>query len=152
MSKRPRSQAIPAEAAGSRPRKPRMPTREPGGGPGRGITIAMGIGLVLILIGLATVVAGLPNEPQPTPAEGPLSVEFGLDLDKDTYLVTQPTSSLSRRPVRVLGQPPVNPGVPQVYVSIIAFRAGTEVVLQDPTAQRLLPSRRALATRRRPTT
>lgn len=140
MSKRPRSQAIPADAAGTRPRRPRSAPREPGGGPGRGITIVIGIGLVLILIGLATVVAGLPDEPQPTPAVGPLLVEFGLDLDKDTYLVTQPTSSFEvGDPFAYSVNPPVNPGVPQVYVSIITFRAGVEVVLQEPTAQRLLP-------------
>ena len=75
-----------------------------------------------------------------TPAAGPLSVEFGLDLDKDTYLVTQPTSSFEvGDPFAYSVNPPVNPGVPQVYVSIITFRAGTEVVLQEPTAQRLLP-------------
>ncbi len=140
MSKRPRSQAIPAEAAGSRPRRPRMTPREPGGGPGRGTTLVIGVGLVLILIGLGTVVAGLPNQPEPTPAAAPLSVEFGLDLDKDTYLVTQPTSSFEvGDPFAYSVNPPVNPGVPQVYVSIITFRAGTEVVLQEPTAQRLLP-------------
>ncbi len=140
MSKRGRSQAVPAETAASRPRRPRSTPREPTGGPGRGVTLVVGVGLVLILIGLAKVVSSLPAEPQPTPAVGPLLVEFGLDLDKDTYLITQPTSSFEvGDPFAYSVNPPVNPGVPQVYVSIIAFRAGTEVVLQEPTAQRLLP-------------
>jgi len=100
----------------------------------------VGVGLVLILIGLATVVAGLPDAPQPTPAAGPLPITFGLDLDKDTYLVTQPTSSFHvGDPFAYSVNPATNPGVPQVYVSVIAFQAGTEVVLKEPTAQRLLP-------------
>jgi hypothetical protein len=140
MSKRPRSQAVPADAAGSRPRRPRLAPRESRGGPGRGFTLVIGIGLFLIIIGLGAVVAGLPNGPQPTPAAGPLPIAFGLDLDKDTYLVTQPTSSFEIGDGFAYSvNPTTNPGVPQVYVSIITFRAGTEVVLQDPTAQRLLP-------------
>ena len=35
--------------------------------------------------------------------------------------------------------PPVHPGVPNVYVAIVTFRAGSEVVLQPPSPQRLLP-------------
>ena len=140
MGKRPRSQAVPADAAGSRPRRPRLAAREPRGGPGRGFTLVIGIGLFLIIVGLGTVVAGMSSEPQPTTAAGPLPIAFGLDLDKDTYLVTQPTSSFEIGDGFAYSvSPPTNPGVPQVYVSIITFRAGTEVVLQDPTAQRLLP-------------
>jgi hypothetical protein len=35
--------------------------------------------------------------------------------------------------------PAVNPGVPDVYVGVLQYRAGEQVVLQPPSPQRLLP-------------
>jgi hypothetical protein len=95
---------------------------------------------VLILVGLASVVSGLPGEPSPTPDTGPLPIIFGTALDPDTYLVTQVTSSFHHSdPFAYSVNPPVNPAVPNVYVAVLQQRAGKEVVLQAPSAQRLLP-------------
>ena len=95
---------------------------------------------MLVVIGLASVVSGLPAEPDPTPSTGPLPITFGQTLDPDTYLVTDPTNRFEPGDLFAYSvSPPVHPGVSNVYVSIVTFRAGTEVVLQPPTAQRLLP-------------
>lgn len=107
---------------------------------GRGSTTVVGIGLVLILVGLASIVAGLPAEPSETPPAGPLPIMFGRALDPDTYLVTDPTSRFEPGdPFAYSVNPPAHPGVANVYVSVVTFRAGEEEVLQPPTAQRLLP-------------
>ena len=99
-----------------------------------------GVGLVLIAIGLASVVSDLPTEADPTPAAGPLPITFGRALDPDTYLVTDATNRFEPGdPFAYSVNPPVHPGVPNVYVAIITFRAGSEVVLQPPSPQRLLP-------------
>ena len=89
---------------------------------------------------LASVVATMPNQPSETPPAGPLPITFGHTLDPDTYLVTDPTSQFRRgEPFAYSVNPAVHPGVPNVYVSVVAFRGGDEVVLQAPSAQRLLP-------------
>lgn len=99
-----------------------------------------GLGLLLVVIGLASVVSGLPAEAEPTPAAGPLPIAFGRALDPDTFLVTEATNHFEPGdPFAYSVNPAVHPGVPNVYVSIVTFRAGAEVVLQPPTAQRLLP-------------
>jgi hypothetical protein len=103
--------------------------------------VVTGLGLLLILIGLASVVAGLPSEPTPTPSSVPLPITFGFDLDPDTYLVTQPSAQFKQGdPFAYSVNPPTNPGVPQVYVAVIQYRSGLEVVLQQPTPERLLPA------------
>jgi hypothetical protein len=141
MSRRPRTQAVP-QAAGSRasgqrrskPGEPRFPWLR------RGTTIVTGIGLVLIAIGLASVVGDLPTEADPTPPAGPLPITFGRALDPDTYLVTDAASQFEPGdPFAYSVNPPVHPGVPNVYVAIVTYDAGSEVVLQQPSAQRLLP-------------
>jgi hypothetical protein len=100
----------------------------------------LGVGLVLIVVGLASVVSGLPAEPSPTPAAGPLPITFGTALDPDTYLVTQVASSFRHSdPFAYSVHPTTNPGVPDVYVAVSQYRAGEQVVLQAPSAQRLLP-------------
>ncbi|HEY7738844.1 MAG TPA: hypothetical protein VIC63_07465 [Candidatus Limnocylindria bacterium] len=105
-----------------------------------GSTIVLGVGLVLILIGMASVVATLPNDPQPTPVAGPLPITFGHTLDEDTYLVTDPTTQFRLGdPFAYSVNPPVHPGVENVYVAIARFEGGAEVELQAPTPQRLLP-------------
>ncbi len=99
-----------------------------------------GVGLVLIAIGLASVVSDLPTEANPTPAAGPLPITFGRALDPDTYLVTDATNRFEPGdPFAYSVNPPVHPGVPNVYVAISTFQAGSEVVLQPPSAVRLLP-------------
>ena len=143
MSRRPRTQAVPQTVAGSRaPRRPRSSSREPRRSWTRhGWTIVTGVGLLLILIGLASVVAGLPSEPTPTPSSAPLPITFGFDLDPDTYLVTQPSARFKPTdPFAYSVNPPAHPGVPQVYIAVIQYRAGLEVVLQQPTPERLLPA------------
>lgn len=141
MSRRPRTQAVPRTAGSRSTRRPRLP--EGGIRPrwlGRGSTIFLGTGLVLILLGLASVMAGLPAVPTETPAAGPLAITFGRTLDPDTYLVTDPTSRFEPGdPFAYSVNPPVHPGVANVYVAVVTFQAGEEVVLQPPTAQRLLP-------------
>lgn len=141
MSRRPRTQAVP-QTAGTRATTSRRPRRGDSGG-GRSVgasTIVVGVGLVLVLVGLASVVATLPNEPQPTPASGPLPITFGHTLDETTYLVTDPTSQFRLGdPFAYSVNPPVHPGVENVYVSIARFEAGSEVELQPPSPQRLLP-------------
>ena len=100
----------------------------------------IGLGLVLILIGLASVVAGPPTEPTPSPQTGPLPITFGYALDPNTYLVTQPADQFEPGDHFAYSvNPPAHPGVPQVYVSVVTFRAGEEVVLQPPSPERLLP-------------
>ena len=95
---------------------------------------------MLILLGLASVVAGLPTEPEPTPQVGPLPITFGYALDPDTYLVTQPADQFEPGdPFAYSVNPPTHPGVPQVYISVVTFRNGEAVELQPPTPQRLLP-------------
>ncbi|MGH2462121.1 MAG: hypothetical protein ACRDFZ_00670 [Candidatus Limnocylindria bacterium] len=105
-----------------------------------GWTIATAFALLLILIGLGIVVSSLPGEPTPTPQTVPLPITFGYALDPDTYLVTEPGDEF--RPSDHFAysvNPPTHPGVAQVYVAVIEYRAGAEVVLQPPSAQRLLP-------------
>ena len=141
MSRRRRTQAVP-QTAGSRPRaRPRAPIgRSDIRRPGRGTTLVLGVGLVLILVGLASVVSDLPAQPSPTPAAGPLPITFGLAIDPDTYLVTQAASSFTHDdPFAYSVNPPVHPGVPEVFVAVSRFEAGQEVVLQAPSPQRLLP-------------
>jgi hypothetical protein len=141
MSRRRRTQAVP-QAAGSRARsRSRVPSPSFGNRrPGRGTSLVLGVGLVLMLIGAASVVSTLPTEPSPTPAAGPLPITFGLALDPETYLVTQDATSFHHSdPFAYSVNPPVNPGVPNVYVSVSQYRAGEEVVLQPPSPQRLLP-------------
>ncbi|HJT63734.1 MAG TPA: hypothetical protein VJ839_03080 [Candidatus Limnocylindria bacterium] len=141
MSRRRRTQAVP-QTAGSRPRsRPRLPVDRSGGRrPGRGTTLVLGVGLILIVVGLASVVSDLPASPSPTPATGPLPITFGLALDPDTYLVTQPASAFTRDdPFAYSVNPPVHPGVTDVYVAVTTYEAGQEVVLQPPSPQRLLP-------------
>jgi hypothetical protein len=140
MSRRPRTQAVP-QTAGSQPARRLRPSRGGSDGPRIGAsTIVLGVGLVLILIGLASVVTSLPNEPEPSPAAGPLPITFGHMLDETTYLVVDPTAQFHLGdPFAYSVNPPVHPGVENVYVSVVTFRGGTEVVLQPPTAQRLLP-------------
>jgi hypothetical protein len=141
MSRRRRTQAVP-QTAGSPPRKRlRSPSSRPTRrGPGRGTTLVLGVGLLLIVIGLASVVSDLPTEPSPTPASGPLPITFGTALDPDTYLVTEVTSSFHHADQFAYSvNPPVHPGVPNVYVAVIRLEAGEEVVLQPPSPQRLLP-------------
>lgn len=100
----------------------------------------IGVGLVLIAIGLASIVGDLPTEADPTPASGPLPITFGRALDPDTYLVTEATSQFEPGdPFAYSVNPPVHPGVPNVYIAIVTYEAGSEVVLQPPSAQRLLP-------------
>ena len=141
MSRRPRTQAVP-QAAGSRSSgRSRSASGEP---PfrwlRRGSTLVTGVGLVLIVIGLASVVGDLPTEADPTPAAGPLPIAFGRALDPDTYLVTDATSRFEPGdPFAYSVTPPVHAGVPNVYVAIVTYRAGSEVVLQQPSPQRLLP-------------
>lgn len=99
------------------------------------------VGLLLILIGLGIVVSGLPAQPAPTPPSGPLPITFGYALDPDTYLVTQPAEEFHPAdPFAYSVNAPVHPGVDQVYVAVFTYRAGQEVVLQQPTPERLLPS------------
>ena len=143
MSRRPRTQAVPQTVAGSRaPRRPRTSSTEPRRSWTRhGWTVVTGLGLTLILIGLASVVAGLPSEPTPGPQTSPLPITFGYELDPDTYLVTQPTDQFkSGDPFAYSVNPPTHPGVAQVYVAVIKYQAGREVVLQTPTPERLLPA------------
>jgi len=98
------------------------------------------LGLLLILIGLGSVVSSLPAEPAATPRAGPLPITFGYALDPDTYLVTQPGDQFQPGdPFAYSVSPPTNPGVPQVYVAVVEYRAGQEVVLQAPAPHRLLP-------------
>jgi hypothetical protein len=98
------------------------------------------VGLVLIVIGLAAVVTDLPAEPSPTPAAGPLPITFGTALDPETYLVTaEKTSFRHADPFAYSVNPTMNPGVPDVYVSVLQYRAGELVILQPPSPQRLLP-------------
>jgi hypothetical protein len=100
----------------------------------------LGVGLVLIVVGLASVVSELPTEPSPTPIAGPLPITFGTALDPDTYLVTDATEAFHHGdPFAYSVNPSVNPGVPNVYVAVLQYRAGEEVVLQPPSPQRLLP-------------
>jgi hypothetical protein len=141
MSRRRRTQAVP-QTAGSRPRaRPRLPVDRSGvRRPGRGTTLVLGVGLVLIVVGLASVVSDLPASPSPTPAIGPLPITFGLALDPDTYLVSEPASAFTHDdPFAYSVNPPVHPGVPDVYVAVTTYEAGQEVVLQPPSSQRLLP-------------
>ena len=99
------------------------------------------IGLLLIVIGLGFVVSGLPTEPAPTPPTDPLPITFGSALDPDTYLVTHPTDEFGPTDHFAYSvNPPTHPGVAQVYIAVIQYQAGQEVVLQSPTAQRLLPA------------
>jgi hypothetical protein len=99
------------------------------------------VGLLLVLIGLGIVVSGLPNQPTPTPASGPLPITFGYALDPDTYLVTEPADAFHPAdPFAYSVNPPVHPGVAQVYVAVVKYQAGVEVVLQPPTPERLLPA------------
>jgi hypothetical protein len=140
MSRRPRTQAVPQTAGTRPPRRPRSPVDDDDAWRISGTTLVLGVGLVLILIGLASVVATMPNQPEASPDTGPLEISFGHTLDPDTYLVTDPTTQFhGGDPFAYSVNPPVHPGVPDVYVSIVTFRAGVEVVLQPPTAQRLLP-------------
>jgi hypothetical protein len=98
------------------------------------------VGLVLIVIGLASVVSDLPTDADPTPPAGPLPITFGRALDPDTYLVTDATSRFEPGdPFAYSVNPPIHPGVPNVYVAVVTYDAGSEVVLQPPSAQRLLP-------------
>lgn len=140
MSRRPRTQAVP-QTAGGRPAGRRAPRRRDQDGRSVGpTTIVLGVGLVLILVGLASVVATLPNAPEPTPATGPLPITFGHTLDEDTYLVTDPTTQFRLGdPFAYSVDPPVHAGVDTVYVSVTRYEGGTEVVLQPPSPQRLLP-------------
>ena len=95
---------------------------------------------MLIAIGLASVVGDLPTEADPTPPSGPLPITFGRALDPDTYLVTDATSRFEPGdPFAYSVNPAVHPGVPSVYVAIVTYQAGSEVVLQPPSPQRLLP-------------
>ena len=141
MSRRRRTQAVP-QTPGSRPRaRPRIATSPTSSRrPGRGTTVVLGVGLVLIVVGLAAVVSELPGQPSPTPATGPLPITFGTALDPDTYLVTQPATSFHHSdPFAYSVNPAVNPGVPDVYVGVLQYRGGEQVVLQSPSPQRLLP-------------
>ncbi len=141
MSRRRRTQAV-QQTAGTRPRSGPRSSSDGSrvGRPARGTTIVLGVGLVLIVIGLASVVAELPIAPSPTPATGPLPITFGLAIDPETYLVTNEVSSFRpAAPFAYSVNPPVHPGVPNVYVAVTAFEAGAEVVLQPPSPQRLLP-------------
>jgi hypothetical protein len=95
---------------------------------------------VLIVVGLASVVSTLPTEPSPTPAAGPLPITFGTALDPTTYLVTQPATSFRHSdPFAYSVNATTNPGVPEVFVAVLQYRAGEQVVLQAPSPQRLLP-------------
>ena len=97
-----------------------------------------GLRLLLVVIGLASIVSGLPPEPTPTPSASP-PITFGHTLDPDTYLVTNPTSRFE-------------PGDPFAYSvnprSIPGCRTSTSRSSPSgparrsssrPTAQRLLP-------------
>jgi hypothetical protein len=98
-------------------------------------------GLLLVLIGLGIVVAGLPANPSPAPPSGPLPIIFGYALDPDTYLVTGPAEEFHPAdPFAYSVNPPVHPGVEQVYVAVVKYQAGQEIVLQSPTPERLLPA------------
>ena len=98
------------------------------------------VGLLLVLIGMVIVVSGLPSEPSPTAPTVPLPITFGHALDPDTYLVTEPAESFHPAdPFAYSVNPPVHPGVEQVYVAVIKYQAGQEIVLQSPTPERLLP-------------
>lgn len=148
MRRRRRTHAVPQSAADSRPattrgRRPaRQPARQPGPSWTRfGSTAVTAVGLLLVLIGLGIVVSDLPAEPGPTPATGPLPITFGHALDPDTYLVTAPADEFHPAdPFAYSVNPPVHPGVEQVYVAVVKYQAGVEVVLQSPTPERLLPA------------
>lgn len=131
MTRRRRSQAVPQADVGSRPRsRARRPIR----------TVIGGLILVLILIVAASIVAGLPGVAESSPPSGPLPIAFGYALDPDTYLVTQPANRFEPSdPFAYSVSPPIHPGVPQVYVAVVTFRAGEEIVLQAPSPQSLLP-------------
>ena len=145
MRRRRRTQAVPQSAAASRRattrgRRPAGPV--PGSsGTGLGSTVVTALGLVLVLIGLGIVVSDLPAQPAPTPASGPLPITFGYALDPDTYLVTAPADEFHPAdPFAYSVNPPVHPGVERVYVAVVKYQAGVEVVLQSPTPERLLPA------------
>jgi len=143
MSRRPRTQAVPRTAGSRSTRRVGLPGRPSRPGwLGRGSTIVVGTGLLLVVIGLASIVAGLPAEPTETPPAGPLPITFGHTLDPDTYLVTDPTNRFEPGdPFAYSVSPPTHPAVPNVYVSVVTFEAGSEVVLLPPESnpQRLLP-------------
>jgi hypothetical protein len=102
--------------------------------------VIAGLALVLITIVAAGLVSGIPGSPEPTASSGPLPITFGLALDPDTYLVTQPTDRFEPSdPFAYSVSPTVHPGVDQVFVSVVTFRSGEKIVLQEPGPQRLLP-------------
>jgi hypothetical protein len=143
MRRRPRSQAVPHPTAGARPgTRGRRATRDQGPAWTRfGWTLATAAGLLLTLIGLGIVVSGLPTDPSPAPPSGPLPITFGYALDPDTYLVIQPAEEFHPAdPFAYSVNPPVHPGVEQVYVAVVKYQAGQEIVLQPPTPERLLPA------------
>jgi hypothetical protein len=146
MSRRPRTQAVPQSEAGSRRSARRTSTSSraggaEGGGIGCGWLVIIGTGMVLVIVGLASVIATPPPEPTPSPDAGPLPIVFGYAIDPNTHLVTQPGSEFEHGdPFAYSVNPPTPPGVPQVYVAIVQRQAGEEVVLQPPTAQALRPN------------
>ena len=112
-----------------------------------------GVGLVLIVIGLASVVGDLPTDADPTPHPAAAAHHLRPALDPDTFLVTDPTNRFEPGdPFAYSVNPPVHPGVPNVYVAIATFRAGSEVVLQEPSPQRLLPEPVSFGYERHPPT
>ena len=89
---------------------------------------------------LAAVVSELPGQPSSTPATGPLPITFGTALDPDTYLVTQPATSFHHSdPFAYSVNPAVNPGVPDVYVGVLQYRGGEQVVLLQRKGRYELP-------------
>ena len=100
----------------------------------------VGVGLLLVIIGLATVIAQAPSEPTPSPASGPLPITFGYALDPDTHLVTESGNQFRHGdPFCYSVNPPAPPGVGKVYVAIVQLRGGQQIVRQPPTLQALRP-------------
>ena len=144
MSRRPRSQAVPAAEARAR-RIPRSRGRAPGPQRARASRIGLAVtllGLTLIVVGLATAVSQLPPPtPSATPALGPLPIVFGYALDPDTHLVTEPGNRFEPGDAFCYSvNPPTPPGVGSVWVEVVERRGAEEVVRQPPTQQGLRPN------------
>lgn len=130
-------------ASGQGPARRRRPGR--GGHGSRATTILSWIGVIGALAVFAFVVGGVGSEnggssPTPGPSSGPLPIAFGTGLDPTTHLITGPTDSFSPGDTFAYSvDPPLPPGVPNVYIAIARIEGGGETEVQAPVAQPLRP-------------